>query len=449
MTAPSAILTKIHNAWHYVAELFKRRPLLSWALLLVIVAAAVSLHDFRWSSNPEDWNWRGDFSKRTLRASRIVAVGENPYGHVDMEGRPFRYFPLNAVLYVPFTLVPVPIAQGLWFAANFVLLLWALGCHSQLTGLKKAGIGVWILALLVGVRFVVDNFNLGQWNLPVFSLTVLGLWLIVVRKKPWFGGFTVALAASIKYMPIAFVVYFLAKRNWRAAGAILVGVVFWVLVFPTLFLGYEKHRALLVSFVEQGTTDVGNMISTKHVIGNSLLATVYAYLTPSPKRSAHKLTMEINVLNLSPPAAEGIALAVCGAIVACTLVAFWRRGKGTSPGPGTMMELGIMFLVMLMISPEVRKAQLLTTIAPAFALSVLCLRTDITRAYKKLALCAILAGFFLVFISSSFIWDSALRRYGISYGTLTLMLLVLYGALMAIYLRFRSSVAVVVEGANP
>ena len=62
---------------------------------------------------------------------------------------------------------------------------------------------------------------------------------------------------------------------------------------------------------------------------------------------------------------------------------------------------------------------------------------------KKLALCAILAGFALVFLSSSMVGDNAMRRYGISYGTPTLMLLVLYGALMSIYLRFRGRVSMV------
>ena len=425
--------------WRSFLDFVRRRPVLSSALLFLAVAAAVGLHDSRGSLNPDDWRWRGDFSKFTLQASRLLVAGENPYGHAALSGQAFRYFPLNAVVYVPFTFVPLPVAQGAWCAANLLLLLWAMRGHAGLAGLVRAGFWSWLLALLVSGRFINDSFLLGQWNLPVYSLTALGLWLIVAKQRPWSGGLLVGLAAGLKYMPIAFVLYFLVKRHWHAAAAILLGVVFWVLVVPTLALGYDTHRALMLSFLRQGTEDVGAMLGGgRPVVGNSLYVLVYAYLTPCLKHTTHGLTLQINILCLPPSVAKGIALGVCAFVAAGTLAAFWRSGRHTPPTPRTVMELGMMFLIMLMVSPEVRKAQLLTTFTPAFALALLYLKSDISPTDKRLALAGVLAACALVVVSSK-VAHGALRRYAVSYGSLTLMLIVLYGVLMFIYLRSRGS----------
>jgi hypothetical protein len=417
-----------------------KRPALFLALLFVAIAVAVSLYDSNLSLNPEQWRCRGDFAEYTLRASHIVLKGGNPYGHEDMEGRAFRYFPVNAIIYVPLSLLPLPIAQGVWVAANVVLLILALRCHTSLAGLCRAGKGTWFIALLVGLPFILPNFHSGQWNLPVYSITLLGLWLIIARGRPWAGGLVVGLAGGIKYMPITFALYFLAKRHWRAAAAIPLATAFWVLVVPTAFLGYERHGQLLTAFSRQGIEDIRNMVDQEEVLGHSLLATSYSYLTPCIRHPAHAVTMEMRGLNLPPGLAENIAIGLCACLVAGTLVAFWRSGKGTEPGPTALMEVAMALLLMLMISPEVRKAQLLTIFTPAFALGLLLFRTEGPAQIRRTSFWALGACTILMAAAKRGIGAEALRRYALVYGALTAMLLILYGGLMYVYLRWRDEV---------
>jgi len=430
---------RIARVGRAVTRFRERRPLVFWGAVFAFVAVSVSMYDFRGSSDPAKWHTRGDFADISLRAARLLAAGESPYGHPELAGRDFRYFPLNALLYVPLTLVPVPVAQGIWWGANVVLLLWALGAHRKIAGLDRARALLWTLALAVSFRFMYDCLKLGQWNLPVYTLTALGLWLVVARRRPWLGGGLIGLAAGLKYMPIAFVIYFLAKRSWRPAAAVALGAVFWVIVLPTVFLGWERHASLLKAFVHQGTADVRRMTGNETVVGNSLYTTIYAYLTPCVRHPSQGVNRQVNVASLTPAAARAVAYGVCVALVAATLVAFVRGGRGTTPGLRTAMELGLMFLLLMMISPEVRKAQLLTTFTPAFALAAVYFGTKARGARRTVALAALLVAFALVVVCSKTL--PGVSAYTSSHGGLTLVLLVLYAALMFLYLRPREEVA--------
>jgi len=425
----------ISEPWKRLVAFERSKGRLFWLLVVIAATLGVAAYDSRLSSNPEDWRIRGDLTRFTLAASRLMLSGQNPYDADLLQGNAYRYFPLNAVVYAPLTWVPIPLAQGFWVAVNLVLLIWALRVHRALAGLARAHAGIWIFALLIGFRFIKDNFQLGQWNLPVYSLTVLGLWVILCKKRPWCGGWIVALAASLKFMPIAFVAYFAVKRQWRPTAAILLGVVFWILLFPALCLGFERHNALFHAYFDQGVGDVQDMMSERLATGHSLLVTVYAYLTPTLKHSAHKLDMQINLLSLEPQTAEHVALGVCILLVVLTLAVFWRKGGDTAPGRRTILELGILFMVMLLISPEARKAQLLTVFTPAFALAAVYWSAKAGSFEKRLSLGTIVLGVVLILVSSSLGKDLGIRPYALSYGSLTLLLLTHYGALMLLHRR--------------
>lgn len=98
----------------------------------------------------------------------------------------------------------------------------------------------------------------------------------------------------------------------------------------------------------------------------------------------------------------------------------------------------MVFIVLLLISPEMRKAQMLTIFTPTFALGLLYSRSNLDPRSKRLALGATLVAFVLVLVSSGGWGKSALRGVLISYGSFTMVLLVLGGVLAALHRRSAS-----------
>lgn len=408
-----------------------RRRLLTLAFLFVLVFVAVTLRDSRLSTDPDRWRIRGDFSSFSLAASRVMAQGGDPYDRAALDGKAYKYFPLNATLLLPFTVFPVVIAQSLWIALNLFLLIGAVRLHRELAG-GRFPWWVWVLALLVPIRYMKDCLDLGQWNLPVYVLTIVGLWLSLARERPFAGGFTVALAAGLKYMPVAFLLYFLVKRQWRAAGGMAAGLVFWILLLPTIVLGPARHAELFWDFTHQGTTRVAGMVGEEKIVGHSLLIRVYSLLTPVQYDSSHIERDPVAVANLNPATAQTLALTVCGAFVLLAFALLWRSGSLPPPGPRLLAEIGMVFALLLMISPEVRKAQMLTLFTPSLALALVLTGRGGAPWLKRTAGVVLGGSFALVLFSSELGFGSHLADWLMAHGSLTLTQLALYFGCAAI-----------------
>ncbi len=444
------------------------RSLWVWVIFFGVVATGVAIRDSRILSNPdrfktyrEKWSIRGDFTTFSLAAAYAVRRGENPYERENVvvfpedvypssafesskphkapwncqPGKNFKYFPLNAVVLLPFTFLPVPVAQGVWFALNLTVLIGILYAHKGLAGEKRIRPFVWIGAFVLAARFFQDNLNLGQWNLPVYNLTILGLYLTIVRRMPWRGGLLVGLAAGLKFMPAGFALYFLARRQWRAAAAIGLSIVFWVLLVPSLVLGPTRHWNLLHEYRLQTKRQMENRVDSGGVTGHSLLVTLKAYLTPVERKGEKDDTRyRINILNLERATADWAAKTFCLTLVAVTWFACTRGGAGATPGRRTMIELGLWFTLYLLISPEVRRAQMLTVFTAGMALMLTWAETRVASRVRWTSLAAVGVAIAMVAISSR-IREGYWREWVILHGGLTLGIGSLWAMLLA--LRFR------------
>jgi hypothetical protein len=404
-----------------------------WIALFVVLSLGFGLYDAQLSRDERDWKTRGDFTRYTFAASRVMLAGGDPYDRAEV-GKNYKYFPLNAVVVAPLTPLPIPAAQGIWIGLNVVLLLAALRSHRHLAGASRVHPLVWIASLAAALGFIAVNIQLGQWNLAAYSLTILGLTLIVRRPKPWLGGLVLGLAAGVKFMPAFFALYFLVKRRYRAAAAILLGAAFWVLVFPSLVLGPKRHFELLDTYLETSRPRVNRMVE-ESISGHSVLATVYAYLTPVEKGSGHGLNREINVVELDAAKARRIAEGVCLALALATLGYLWWQGPTPLPGPRFLLEIGMVFMLLLMISPEARKAQFLTVFTSSFALAYAIALWPGGRFTPKAAWIALAASYAVVLLSSKVGRRLEVRGDFLSYGGLTVLLLMQWATLGWLQLR--------------
>jgi alpha-1,2-mannosyltransferase len=155
--------------------------------------------------------------------SRAWLSGSHLYGQLPrtMSGArlPFTYPPLAAIVLVPLTLVPMAVAGALLTAASVGLL--ALVLRSCLRSLDQPGdpsspwAVCWLLPLALALEPVRNTLDYGQVNILLMALVAADC---LAPSARWPRGSLVGLAAAIKLTPAAFVLFFLLRRDWRAAG---------------------------------------------------------------------------------------------------------------------------------------------------------------------------------------------------------------------------------------
>lgn len=146
---------------------------------------------------------------------------------VDLYGRlpvtqggahlPFTYPPVAAVLLSPFSLVPMAAAATALTLGTVALL--AVVIRVFLRRLAGAATSAWTLGWLLPLALflepVRDTLGFGQINVVLMALVSLDC---LDRTPRWSRGALIGLAAALKLTPAAFVLFFLVRRDWRAAG---------------------------------------------------------------------------------------------------------------------------------------------------------------------------------------------------------------------------------------
>lgn len=183
-----------------------------------------------------------------LAAARAVSAGESPFGVLSPEqGWPYYYPPTLAVLVLPLTTPPLPVAAGLWYAvsaAAFALGAWASRAALGIRGPPTAADGV-----ALGLAFfpTTSALHRGQTGPVLLGLTG-GALLGLARRRDGLAGVLLALATAIKVTPGILLPALLLGRRWRAAAAAAAGLVVWLLLLPAPFLGLEGAAGANAAF---------------------------------------------------------------------------------------------------------------------------------------------------------------------------------------------------------
>ncbi len=125
--------------------------------------------------------------------------------------------PFSAPPIVPLSVFSALTAKRIWIVLNLLLLAASVELLHPLTSLGRRSI--WMLALLAIVPLR-TSFLYGQMHLCVLFLLVLAYYFHC-RHRELACGACIALAAALKIYPLSFILYFLWKRQWRPALAIL------------------------------------------------------------------------------------------------------------------------------------------------------------------------------------------------------------------------------------
>ncbi len=180
---------------------------------------------------------QGDFNVY-YRAGHRVLLGHAIYPPDDSDR--FLYAPIFAIAFAPLALLPRHLAQFVFFLLNaFSLIELILGSGVILFGRERQlEAALIVVPVLLSFRFIDNNFDHGQINLPTLALIVWAIIYADESRNAWAG---LMLAAAILIKPFAILAAFhlaIRKRFAPLLFAVAAGIA--LLVMPFAIFGTHE-----------------------------------------------------------------------------------------------------------------------------------------------------------------------------------------------------------------
>lgn len=147
--------------------------------------------------------------------------------------------PFSTLAVYPLAHLPPLKAKRYWIVINLVLLLAALYLLRVITELSWRRL-LLIAALSMPLRV---NLTYGQYYVLLLLFLTLAYWLYT-RSASFLSGAAVGLAAGLKVFPVLYLLYFVRKKDWKAFGGGIAGVLFSGVVSLLVF-GWQLNRTYL------------------------------------------------------------------------------------------------------------------------------------------------------------------------------------------------------------
>jgi hypothetical protein len=155
---------------------------------------------------------------------------------------PYVYVPWSVPLFWPWAAMPWEAAWFTWRAANVLLLAWSAAWAYRRRPLATA---LLLTVLLVPLTATLDTGN-------ITLLCALAPWLAVM-VGPRVGGLAWAVAAALKWFPIALLVVLPARARRWGVGALVVAAILslavWPATLPQLELAIGFPRPLRIDYL--------------------------------------------------------------------------------------------------------------------------------------------------------------------------------------------------------
>ena len=299
----------------------------------------------------------GDFHA-FWQAGRNFAAGA-PLYHGDLPGaRRFVYPPLAAMAFQLLAIFPLPLAAEIFSFLNLALFGATVYVTKRIvdrTNPERAG-GVLplVLAVVLSLVFVLDNFNRVQINQLIFLLILLGIDAYLRARDVRAAAYFVV-ATGIKITPVFFAIWLVLRGRSRAVWAVPALAVGGV-VAPLLWRGpatgvadlAEYYRSFLAGFqhgqvmTDSRVQNIGAMIYRMMRPAETPEQLAYAYLPTSERVAALTYKLATAILLLLFLASVGVLRA---------------RGAAVSA-----FELSTVFLISHLLSPITWRAHLVTLV---------------------------------------------------------------------------------------
>ncbi|WP_324190226.1 glycosyltransferase 87 family protein [Nocardia cyriacigeorgica] len=195
--------------------------------------------------------WDGYIDLQVYRNGARVWLDDGdlygPMPEVFGIGLPFTYPPLAALFFAPLALMPLGLAEIVVLATSVLSLgitLWLVLSRIRPELDRMTVLAAVIAAVAVAGFFepVRQTYSFGQINLVLMAAVALDC---LVRKPFWPRGMLIGIAVSVKLIPAGYLLYFLLRKDWKAAGTLIASAIGAVglgfLIFPSDSVEYWFH----------------------------------------------------------------------------------------------------------------------------------------------------------------------------------------------------------------
>lgn len=264
--------------------------------------------------------------------------------------RPYNqyvYPPQFAVMFAFLGRLPFQLSADLWMAVSTLFFILGLWCLVKLIwpGLSWKGM---LLIVIAGLSLMPVQVDLGAGNINsvLFGLIMLTNYWLHHSRQPWLAGIPLGLAIAFKVTPVAILVYFVFRRNWKTALSAVFTVTFLSL-WSQATLGGKVLGFYVRHFMSFGQTSMKNGPAPYN---QSLLGVLQDF------QSHH-------VLGLSATA-ESLVYLASAVLVALVFLHVFRKTPANLP-----VDLALSNLSLLLFSPLVEEMHMIFAI-PAWLVLV-------------------------------------------------------------------------------
>ena len=294
-------------------------------------------------------------------AGQQILQGKDLYPHDPNAIFDFLYPPLSAILLaVPAFFGKIPLYLCLC-ALNIAAWWMTAQLSNAMTGDGRVP-NPWLAALpsIVAISFIYDMFDLGQPNLVLLALMLLGFWLLQ-NNRPWSSGSLFALATAIKVFPVAVLPYLVWRRQWASAASTMIFLAVFLFAVPAPVRGFQHnlselktwYQGMVGSSSEQGFGQRGEQ--NWSWVNQSLIAVTHRLTRPVNynQDNAAKAPATMNLLDLDFKTANWVVVGV-SIIIGLGFIAVMPPRVRRTPRSDAE-ELGILFCLMTVASPLARQ----------------------------------------------------------------------------------------------
>ena len=210
------------------------------------------------------------------------------------------------------------------------------------------------------ISFVFDMFDLGQPNLILLAMMLLGFWFLQ-HDRPWASGSMFALATAIKVFPVAVFPYLLWRRQWVSAASMVVFLGIFLFVVPAPVRGFQHnvselktwYQGMVGSSSEQGFGQRGEQ--NWSWVNQSIIAVTHRLTRPVNYNQDNpaKAPAYMNLTDLDFKTANWVVIGVSIVIGLGFIAVMPARSRRTPLSDAE--ELGILFCLMTVASPLARQ----------------------------------------------------------------------------------------------
>jgi hypothetical protein len=242
-------------------------------------------------------------------------------------------------------------------AINSVAWFYSARLSAMLAGGIAGARNVWLYVIpnLLVIVYIWSSYHLGQPSLVLLAL-MLGAFIALHGDREILAGGLIAVAAAIKAFPILAIIYLLYRRYWLAAVSLVVTLVFFVLILPAPFRGFEqawrdieKWSAGMLKYSE---ASVGQRPMRSYTWKNqSLIGVTNRFLrhVDADAASAPHEPVYVNFADLKFSVVNVIVLGVALALGFLFISVMPARGMRTVQTDS--IEFSLLLMLMLMVTP--------------------------------------------------------------------------------------------------